>query len=177
MSKNWTPLFCPNCQSKRYLFTLDMPPRVKCADCPTVYDLPLPKLTEKRKAAPGIRHHRDKDPRELEVNPVSPPPLQAHGTLTRYTTEILAGGPRALIAAQHKAAKLSELFGEAFESQWCLTTAYLRQLSCGVDPAAKEQPDDAIGRYSMTKRIAPARGMRCRGVPGSWRFWRYRRRH
>jgi hypothetical protein len=74
------------------------------------------------------------------------------GTLTRYTNEIIAGGPRALIAAQHKAAKLSAKFGEEFEPQWCLTTPYLRQLLSGVNPAVKEQPDVAIGRYSMTKR-------------------------
>ncbi|HEV2046913.1 MAG TPA: hypothetical protein VGQ95_09980 [Chthoniobacterales bacterium] len=74
------------------------------------------------------------------------------GTLARYTNEIIAGGPRALIAAQHKAAKLSAKFGEEFEAQWCLTTPYLRQLLSGVDPAVKGQPDDAIGRYSMTKR-------------------------
>lgn len=51
------------------------------------------------------------------------------GTLTRYTEEIIAGGPRALIAAEHKAQKMAQRFGIEVESQWCLTTEWLSQLA------------------------------------------------
>jgi hypothetical protein len=123
----------------------------------------MPKARKKRTSAPGKRHRRDNGPAEYQVEPVPPPDPQSLGTLTRYTTEILAGGPRALIAAQHKAAELSARFGEEFEAQWCLLTPYLQQLNKGVDPAAK--PADSgqvaldddhrsfdVARYSMTER-------------------------
>jgi hypothetical protein len=153
---NWTVLKCPECSSgKAAIITGGK--KAKCVDCGHVYKIePIPDpealMAKPRTAAPGARHRRDNGPAELDVKPVLPPQPKDIGTLTRYTQEILAGGPRALIAAQHKAAKLSQLFGEEFESQWCLTTPYLRQLLSGADPAVKGQPDDAIGRYSMTKR-------------------------
>jgi hypothetical protein len=104
------------------------------------------------KGTPGLQHRSDDCPANREATPVASPDPKDLGTLTRYTQEILQGGPRALIAAQHKAAKLSQLFGEQFESQWCLTTPYLRQLLSGADSAVKGQQDDTIGRYSMSKR-------------------------
>jgi len=85
--------------------------------------------TKKRKARPGHRHRRDNGPTELEVEPVPPPSLQDIGTATRWTQEILAGGPRALIAAEHKAAKLAKKFGIELEAQWCLSTPYLEHLA------------------------------------------------
>jgi hypothetical protein len=83
----------------------------------------------KRKSRPGVRHRRDNGPEELSVEPAPPPKSQDIGTLTRYTQEILAGGPRALIAAEHKAGKLAKKFGIELEAQWCLSTPYLEQLS------------------------------------------------
>ena len=106
----------------------------------------MPKARKKRTAAPGVRHRRDNGPAELAVDPVPPPDPQELGTLTRYTQEILAGGPRALIAAQHKAAKLSAKFGEEFEDQWCLTTKWLRDL------LKKPDGQTADSLYSMTVR-------------------------
>ena len=84
-------------------------------------------------------------PAELAVNCVPPPDAKELGTLTRYTQEILAGGPRALIAAQHKAAKLSAQFGEEFEAQWCLTTPWLQQLASGR-PVTRKANDGYHGK-------------------------------
>lgn len=86
---------------------------------------------KKRTARPGIRHRRDNGPAELEVEPASPPKYQEIGTLTRWTEEILAGGPRALIAAEHKAAKLAKTFGIELEARWCLSTPYIEKLREG----------------------------------------------
>jgi len=80
------------------------------------------------------------------------------GTLTRYTNEIIAGGPRALIAAQHKAAKLSAKFGEEFEVEWCLTTKWLQAMAGGKSVSriandgyhGKDLPSDS--KYQMTVR-------------------------
>src|ERR1700738_3372861 len=90
-----------------------------------------PEVSEKKKrtARPGIRHRRDNGPAELEIEPIAPPKAQDIGTLTRWTQEILAGGPRALIAAEHKAGKLAKKFGIELEAQWCLSTPYIEQLS------------------------------------------------
>jgi hypothetical protein len=156
---NWIILKCPECSSRRAAI-ITGGKKAKCADCGHVYktepipepEEPMPKARKKRTTAPGVRHRRYNGPAELAVDPVPPPDPRELGTLTRYTQEILAGGPRALIAARHKAAKLSAKFGEDIETQWCLTTPYLQQLANGVDPAVKGQLDDAIGRYSMTKR-------------------------
>jgi hypothetical protein len=109
-------------------------------------------------AAPEIRHRHNNRPAKLAVEPVPAPDPQELGTLTRYTQEILAGGPRALIAAQHKAAKMSAKFGEEFEAQWCLTTPWLQQLAEGkvVTRIAndgyhgKDLPADS--KYQMTVR-------------------------
>jgi hypothetical protein len=155
----WTVLECPDCDSKKAAI-IHGGEKAKCSDCGAIYRIetipdPDAKKAKPKKghtAAPGIRHRRDTAPAELAVKPVPAPDPKRLGTLTRYTQEILAGGPRALIAAQHKAAKLSAKFGEDIEAQWCLTTPYLQQLANGVDPAVKGQLDDAIGRYSMTKR-------------------------
>lgn len=66
-------------------------------------------------------------PRESNgpVLPVATPAPKDVGTLTRYTAEIIEGGPRALIAAEHKATKLSERFGVEIEGAWCLKTPML----------------------------------------------------
>jgi hypothetical protein len=85
----------------------------------------------KRKSRPGHRHRRDNGPAELAVDPVPPPNLQELGTLTRYSQEVIAGGPRALIAAEHQAAKLAAQFGVEFEKTWFLKTPYLAGILSG----------------------------------------------
>ncbi len=90
----------------------------------------------KRTSRPGVRHRRDNKLLELIVKPVPAPDPKQLGTLTRWTEEILAGGPRALIAAEHKAAKLAEKFGVEIEAQWCLTTPYLTKLKVNNPRAA-----------------------------------------
>jgi hypothetical protein len=87
------------------------------------------KLTKKRHSAPGVRHRRDNGPAELEVQPVPPPTPEELGTLTKYGREIIEGGARSMIAAEHKAARLAERLGIEIEAQWCLTTPYLKQLA------------------------------------------------
>jgi len=82
----------------------------------------------KRKSAPGVRHRKDNKLHELIVKPVPAPDPKQLGTLTRWTNEILKGGARALIAAEHKAAKLAKEFGVELEAKWCLTTAYIDHL-------------------------------------------------
>src|SRR5712664_2557251 len=118
-------LKCPECSSGRAAI-ITGGRKAKCADCGHVYKIepipdpeaPTPKAKKKQIAAPGARHRRDNRPAELDAKPVLPPPPKDIGTLTRYTQEILAGGPSALIAAQHKAAALSAKFGEEFEAKW-----------------------------------------------------------
>jgi hypothetical protein len=82
----------------------------------------------KRQSARGVRHRRDNGPAELAVEPVPPPNPQDLGTLTRWSEQILAGGPRALIAAEHEAARLASKFGVEIEAAWCLKTPYITQL-------------------------------------------------
>ncbi|MEY2536411.1 MAG: hypothetical protein QOG67_151 [Verrucomicrobiota bacterium] len=82
------------------------------------------------------------------------------GTLTRYTTEIIEGGPRALIAAQHKAAALSAKFGEEFEPEWCLTTKWLQEMADGKSVTriandgyhGKNLPADSMYQMSVRNR-------------------------
>ena len=96
-----------------------------------------------RTAAPGVRHRKDNGSAEFEIEAVPPPDPQQLGTLTKWTEEVLSGGPRALIAAEHKAAKLAQKFGIEIESQWCLTTPYLNRLEI-------TNPRDA--RYAISWR-------------------------
>jgi len=85
--------------------------------------------------------------------------IQSNSALSPvYTQEILEGGPRALIAAQHKAAKLSAQFGEEFEAQWCLTTPWLQELASGR-PVTRKANDgyhgkdkDPDSKYQMSVR-------------------------
>lgn len=86
-----------------------------------------PKGGRKRVSSPGVRHRIDNGPREYELEEVSPPDLKELGTLTRYTTEIIQGGPRAVIAAEHKAAKMAAKFGTEIEAVWCLTTKWIEE--------------------------------------------------
>jgi len=96
----------------------------------------MSEVKKKRTARIGVRHRKDNGPAEFEIEPVPPPDPQQLGTLTKWTEEILAGGPRALIAAEHKAGKLAEKFGIEIESQWCLTTPYLNKLKIDNPRAA-----------------------------------------
>ncbi len=73
------------------------------------------------------RERGDNSPTQLNVSPVPTPKPKDLGTLSRYTHEIIAGGPRALIAAEHKAAKLAQKLGVEVEARWCLTTEWLKQ--------------------------------------------------
>jgi hypothetical protein len=83
----------------------------------------------KRHSSPGRRTRRPNGPETFEVTPVPPPDPRDIGTATLYSQEILQGGPRAIIAAQHEAARLSAKFGEEIEAQWCLATPWLIQLT------------------------------------------------
>jgi hypothetical protein len=160
---SWTILKYPECSSRRAAI-ITGGKKAKCAECGHVYKIePIPdpearKPKKVRIAAPGVRHRRNNGPAELEVDPVPPPDPQELGTLTRYTQEILAGGPRALIAAQHKAAKLSKKFGEEIEAQWCLTTPWLQQLAEGKVVTRKAndgyhgKDKDEDSMYEMTVR-------------------------
>jgi hypothetical protein len=96
---------------------------------------------KKREAAPGVRHRKEK--KEVEVNEVPPPNLKELGTLTRYTADIIEGGPRALISAEHKAQRLAERLGIEIEAQWVLATPYLQKLKASA-------PRDA--RYALAWR-------------------------
>jgi hypothetical protein len=145
--EEWTVLECPECESKRGA-VIAGGERAKCVDCGKVYPIKTipdseaaPNPKKPRTAAPGTRHRRDNGPQELLVKPVQPPEPKDIGTLSRYTHEIIQGGPRALIAAQHKAAGLSEKFGEEFEAQWCLCTPWLQSL---LDTPDTPEPGQSV---------------------------------
>jgi hypothetical protein len=62
----------------------------------------------------------------------------------RQGRAILQGGPRALIAAEHKAAKLAKEFGIELEAQWCLSTPYLERL--------RDQGEKRVVNYALQWR-------------------------
>jgi hypothetical protein len=128
----WTPLACPECESHRFAITQDSPPKAKCADCSCVYPIPTLPATAppppERQSAPGSKTRRPNGPQALAVKPVPPPDLHLLGPGHLYTAAVIEGGPRALIAAEHEAARLSAKFGEEIESEWCLTTKWLQEL-------------------------------------------------
>jgi hypothetical protein len=136
---------CPQCQSKRAGVIRSDPPRAKCADCGTTYDIAtLPPTTDpdhinplklgrgkdkqKRKARPGVRHRRDNGPQELEVTPVPPPPPSQLGTLHVHTEDIIDSGPAVLLATHRRASKLSVKYCEELKDQWRLKTKWIQQL-------------------------------------------------
>jgi hypothetical protein len=155
-----TVLGCPQCRSKRAGIIRSDPPRAKCSDCSCIYNIatfpapPEPKSTKsKRKATPRLWHRRDNGPEELEVQPLPPPSPKQLGTLTRFTREIIEGGPRAMIAAQHRAQELSKRFGEEIEAEWCLTTNWLKNLpSTGADGRDMTALNKIKVRYALTWR-------------------------
>jgi hypothetical protein len=78
------------------------------------------------------------------------------GTLTRYTREIIEGGPRALIAAQRRATELSAKFGEQIEAHWCLTTPWLKELANNVtDSTGRERVETAKLRVRYALQWRP----------------------
>src|ERR1700747_2702039 len=107
----------------------------------TVIIRPMNSPGKVRTARPGHRHRKDNGPQEFQITPAVPPNTRELGTLTHYTQEIIKGGPRAMIAAQHRAAQLSAKYGEEVEAMWCLTTPYLDSLK------NESTPD-----YDMDKR-------------------------
>lgn len=142
------------------MFTRDTPPQAKCSDCGKLYPIPLTadpvvaidplrlgngkqKQKQKRISKPGERHRKDDGPNVLEVLAVPPPSPKELGTAHLYTHEVLQGGERAVIAAHHEAARLSEKFGEEIEAKWCLATPWLYKLS---------QTHRARARYAMMWR-------------------------
>jgi hypothetical protein len=118
----------------------------------------------KRKSAPGIRHRKDNGPQELEVTPVPPPSARQLGTLTRYTREIIEGGPRALIAAEHTAGKLAKKFGIELEAQWCLSTPYLEQLSKSENAKAARYALQWRPRYLAVLSLSRSDIFACRAA-------------
>jgi hypothetical protein len=86
-------------------------------------------MPKERKSAPGERHRQPNGPVTLGVVEVEPPSPAELGTAHLYSHEVLTGGPRAMIAAHHQAAKLSKQFGEDIEAKWCLATPWLYQLA------------------------------------------------
>ena len=139
-----TVLRCPACASNRAGILASVPPKAKCVDCHTVYEIstipptdpacinPLKlgrgKDKQKRKARPGVRHRRDNGPQELEVTPVPPPPPEQLGTLHLQTEDIIGSGPAALLASHRRASMLSVKYGEELKSQWRLKTKWIQQL-------------------------------------------------
>jgi hypothetical protein len=129
-------LECPQCQSTRAGIIRSDPPRAKCADCGTTYDIATlpppgddpPKTQKTRTAGSCKRHRKDNGPIEYQVQPVPPPRPEQLGQLTLHTETIIKDGPGALAAAHREAARLSVKFGEHFEPQWCLMTNWLRNL-------------------------------------------------
>ncbi len=85
----------------------------------------------KRIAEVGVRHRRDNGPAILEVKEVQPPSADELGQATKWTRDIITGGPRGIVASEHVARKLAAKFGEVFEAQWCLRTKWLEQLCVG----------------------------------------------
>jgi hypothetical protein len=100
----------------------------------------------------------------FNVKPVPPPDPRDIGTLTRYTNEILKGGPRALIAAEHKAAKLAEKFGIELEAQWCLRTPYIEQLRANGQKRAAFYAMQWRPRYLAVLSISRSDIFACRAA-------------
>jgi len=70
---------------------------------------------------------------------------------------LISGGPDALIAAEHKAAKLAAKFGEDFEAEWCLATPFILQLANGIDPT-KSDPSAAPNGAAAHPPDSPSSG-------------------
>lgn len=99
-----------------------------CADCGTEIAGPTPK-PKARVSAPGTRHRRDNGPAAFLVTPVPEPTPAQIGSAHHFTSLILQGGERGVIAAEHEATRLSEKFGEEIEAEWCLATTWLKGLT------------------------------------------------
>jgi hypothetical protein len=159
--KDWTPLECPECESKR-VQVIHGGIKGHCVDCQRVFKIktiPDPEEGKVRTAAPGVRHRRDNGPAELEVDPVPPPTPQELGTLHLHTEDIIGGGARALLAAHRRAYKLADRYGEEFVGKWRLKTQWLEQLETskvtyGINDASHppRPPKTADSHYSMEAR-------------------------
>lgn len=106
---------------------------------------------QKREAAPGERHRREKN--LVEVVAVAPPTPEQLGTAHLYTATIIQGGPRAAINAEHEAARLSAKFGEEIEAKWCLATPWLIKMAKG--DYTPMSPTIATGNTPLTPQNDP----------------------
>jgi len=120
--------------------------------------------TKQRTARPGVRHRKDNGPAEFDIEPVPPPTLSQLGTLTKFSREIIEGGPRALIAAEHQAGKLAEKFGIEVEAHWCLTTPYLEQLKVSQNPKAARYALQWRPRYLAVLSLSRSDIYACRAA-------------
>jgi hypothetical protein len=122
-----------------------------------------------------VRHRKDNGPAEFEIDPVPPPTPEELGTLTKWSREIIEGGPRALIAAEHKAARLAARLGVEMESQWCLATGYLNRLAVN-NPRDARYALQWRPRYLAVLSLSRSDIMACRAAKISRRTsWRHRK--
>jgi ribosomal protein L37AE/L43A len=140
-------LECPVCHGTKVTMAGRQKSSIVCAECGTLIAGPSPK-PKARVSAPGTRHRRDNGPAELLVQPVAPPSPAEIGPGHHFTTLILEGGERGVIAAEHEATRLSEKFGEEIEAEWCLATTWLKSLTDSTRP----RTDAERQRYALQWR-------------------------
>lgn len=112
----------------------------------------------KRLASPGKRTRRDNGPALLEILAVPPPTPDQLGQLTKWTEEIIQGGPDALIAATRSAAHTQARYGIDIDPQWLLLTPWLRAVL--DSPAHYPSPDQPPNGGSAIPRGSFSGGRR-----------------
>src|SRR4051812_5402180 len=122
------PLECPVCHGTKVKMGGHKGGSISCAECGTLIAGPGPK-PKARVSAPGTRHRSNNGPAQFLVTPVDAPTPAEIGPGHHFTTLLLEGGERGIIAAEHEATRLSEKFGEEIESEWCLATTWLKTLT------------------------------------------------
>ena len=144
-----TILECPTCFSHRATVLDCRPPKARCADCGTVYEIKTEKpidsaAYDEDEPQPKRKRKHNQDP------PPVAPDLTARqiGLLTDAINQALKAGPDGYRDAQRKANALARKFGITYlEPQWFTVTAWLLQWASGEIPSDSHPKTAGGGRY------------------------------
>jgi len=107
-------LECPSCYSQRAVILNAHPPKARCADCSTSYEItyelshPRDEQKEEPEQQPTSNKRKTKADYRAEITPAPPLSAEELGPKTVFIQETLQATPQEIAQAEHKARKMAQ---------------------------------------------------------------------